>query len=116
MLDYVKLPEIMKAHGVDQFLIDELNVNGLGQDIAKEAEEQNGKVSYRNFLTWLNVQLCGMTIIDGLCQQFPSVEILEHYNDYYKLRVPKGDKTIGFVFGLIEDKKDTYKISEYSVS
>jgi hypothetical protein len=44
------------------------------------------------------------------------VEILEHYNDYYKMRVPRGDKSIGFIFGLIEDKKDLIKITEYSVS
>lgn len=44
------------------------------------------------------------------------MEILEHYNDYYKMRVPRGEKSIGFVFSLIENKKEQYKISEYSAS
>ena len=42
--------------------------------------------------------------------------MLEHYVDYYKLRVPKKDKTIGFLFGMIENKKSDFAIAEYSVS
>lgn len=57
-----------------------------------------------------------MNIINQLCDQFKKVEILEHYNDYFKLRIPRGDKTIGFTFGYIEDQKAPLKISEYSVS
>jgi hypothetical protein len=57
-----------------------------------------------------------MNIIQGLCEDFDTVEVLEHYNDYYRLRVPRGEKSIGFVFGLIENKKELYKINEYSVS
>jgi len=57
-----------------------------------------------------------MKIINGLCDDFGQVEILEHYNDYYKMRVAKGDKSIGFVFSLIENKREEYLISEYSAS
>ena len=57
-----------------------------------------------------------MAIVKQLVEQFESVEILEHYNDYFKLRVPRGDKSIGFVFGMIEGRKEEFKISEYSVS
>ena len=42
--------------------------------------------------------------------------MLEHYNDYYKIRVPRQDKSIGYVFGMIETQKEIYGISEYSVS
>jgi hypothetical protein len=73
-------------------------------------------VSIENFLTWVYIELAGMGIINGLCAEFATVEILEHYSDYYKLRVPRGDKSIGFVFGLIEGQKENFKISEYSVS
>ena len=54
--------------------------------------------------------------MNGLCEEFANVEILEHYSDYYKLRVPRGDKSIGFVFGMIEGRKEEFSISEYSVS
>ena len=44
------------------------------------------------------------------------MEILEHYSDYFKLKVDKSDKSIGFLFGLIESCKTDFEISEYSVS
>ena len=43
------------------------------------------------------------------------LSFLEHYNDYYKFRVPRLNKSIGYVFGMIEDKKESFGISEYSV-
>lgn len=73
-------------------------------------------MNYKNFLNWLYIEQHGIKIIEELGGNFESVEILEHYNDYFKLRVPRGDKSIGFVFGLIEDKKDYFMINEYSVS
>jgi hypothetical protein len=57
-----------------------------------------------------------MKIIEALVETFNSAEILEHYNDYYKIRVPRGDKSIGFVFSYIENKKQEFNISEYSAS
>ena len=82
----------------------------------KEAEESDGRVHLKNFLVWLNVELYGQIIIKGLVENFHQVELLEHYNDYYKMRVPRQDKSIGYVFGMIEDQKELYGISEYSVS
>lgn len=69
-----------------------------------------------NALNWIYIEEAGMKIINELVKEFPSVEILEHYSDYYKLRIPRGDKSIGFVFGFIEGRKQDLKISEYSVS
>ena len=117
--DYTKfddLQSLMRSKQVDEFLIQQLTATGLGSDLVKEAEESKGFVSYKNFINWLYIEQCGLRIIEGLSEDFGVVEILEHYNDYYKIRVPRGDKTIGYVFGLIEDKKELYKISEYSVS
>ena len=42
-------------------------------------------------------------MLEEFCSRFDNVEILEHYNDYFKMRVPRADKSIGFIFGLIED-------------
>lgn len=58
----------------------------------------------------------GVKIIDILAQIFAQVELLEQCADYYKLKVPRQDVTIGYLFGLIEDKKDVNNISEYSVT
>jgi len=40
-----------------------------------------------------------------LTEIFSRVEMLEQCGDFYKLRVPKENKTIGWLFGQIEDKK-----------
>lgn len=116
LVTYDSLPGLMKSKMVDDFLINELRSCGLGDDLYKEQLELGGKVSYKNFLNWLYIEQAGMGIINGLCNDFETVEILEHYNDYYKMRVPRGEKSIGFVFGMIESKKEEFKISEYSVS
>jgi len=44
------------------------------------------------------------------------VEVLEQYNEYFRLRVLKQDKSIGFVFGLMESNKERFNINEYSAS
>ena len=105
----------MEDKKCDPFLIKEIKMGGLGEDLVKE-EVENGFIDIHNFILWEYVEQAGLNIVNVLCEQFPSVEILEHYNDYYKLRIPKGDKTIGFVFGFIEGQKQALKISEYSVS
>ena len=105
----------MQDKKCDQFLIQEIKQGGLGDDLIKE-EAENGFIDIQNFLLWEYIEQAGLNIINTLCEQFPSVEILEHYNDYFKLRIPKGEKTIGFVFGFIEAQKADLKISEYSVS
>jgi len=47
---------------------------------------------------------------------FANAELLEQCGDFYKLRVPREDKTIGFLFGQIESQKEAMNIQEYSVS
>jgi len=44
------------------------------------------------------------------------VELIEQCADFFKFRIPKDDKTIGYLFGNIEDRKTDLNISEYSVS
>lgn len=101
---------------IDEHLIHELRLGGFGNDLIKEAEEYHGKVSLKNFVNWLYVEQNGLKIIEGLVEEFGTIEVLEHYNDYYKFRVPRGEKSIGFVFSLIENKKTDFNISEYSAS
>ena len=115
-IQFEQVKPLLKSKLVDPFLISELRYNGLGNDLCLEADEHQGLIETHNLLQWIYVEQAGMQIINGLCDDFGQVEILEHYNDYYKMRVPRGEKSIGFVFSLIENKKEQYKISEYSAS
>ena len=58
----------------------------------------------------------GLLIIRALAEVFGSVEVLEQFNEYFKLRVLRQDKSIGFVFGLMESNRDRFYIAEYSAS
>ena len=49
----------MRMRGINEFLVAEIRPDGLGSDIYKEAEEYEGSVSTKNFLTWLNTELFG---------------------------------------------------------
>lgn len=115
-IHFDQVEPLLRSKMIDPFLINELRYGGLGNDLVCEADEHDGHIECHNLLNWIYVEQAGMRIINGLCDDFGQVEILEHYNDYYKMRVPRGSKSIGFVFSLIENKREEYKISEYSAS
>ena len=48
---------------------------------------------------YLFVQINGFKFLTLLAKIFPHVEMLEMCGFFYKLRVPRNDKTIGFLFG-----------------
>lgn len=51
-----------------------------------------------------------------LSKSFDKIEMIEKFGNYMRVRVARLDKTIGSVFGLIQQMKKRYDISEYSVS
>ena len=61
------------------------------------------------------VQTNGFKFITELAKEFQQVEVIEQCGDFYKIRVPREDKTIGHVFGMIEQKKNDLNIQEYGV-
>ena len=81
-----------------------------------EAEAMNGDVRLKNLLEYLNSQEQGFRIIDWVCRNFAQVELLEQCGEFFKLRVPTEDKTIGWLFGRLESEKNNLGIQEYSVT
>lgn len=51
-----------------------------------------------------------------MCRNFKQVEMLEQCGEFFKLRVPKEEKTIGWLFGQLEHEKHRLGIQEYNVS
>jgi hypothetical protein len=51
-----------------------------------------------------------------LVETFENVELVEHIDSHFCFKVPKGNKTIGFFFGYLEDLKSKYMIDEYGAS
>jgi hypothetical protein len=58
----------------------------------------------------------GGMMVEKLESMFTTVEILEHYNNSYVFKVSRDNYSIGYLFGMMEDIKSEYSISEYSVS
>ena len=106
----------MKEEGIPEIVADEISQKGLGSELFFEAKQHKGKVATRNMFIWMQVQKYGQIIVQKLLENFDQVEVLEHYNTYFKFRVERKDKSIGFIFGLIENSKNESKILEYSVS
>ena len=42
--------------------------------------------------------------------------MIEHYNSFFKYRIERGEKTLGFFFGFMESLKKEIKFEEYAVS
>ena len=109
------LMELMNAQGVDAFLLQGIAAAGSGSEIYQE-QRATGVVTVTQVLQWLHTETYGLAVLKFLAREFQEVEILEHVADFYRLRVPRGEKTIGYAFGVVEDAKAALRISEYSVS
>lgn len=57
-----------------------------------------------------------MIVMELFQSMFVSVELLEHYYNSYLVKVSRDNYSIGFLFGMMEEQKANYEISEYSVS
>ena len=75
----------------------------------------NGEVRLSALLQYLFVQMNGFKFISLLAREFSQVELIEQCGDFYKIRVPRDDKTIGYLFGQIEANKQDMNIQEYGV-
>ena len=98
-------------------ILDQINKDGLGSDLSLEENlDPNNQVRLQSLIQFFYTQQYGFQFIEFLAKQFEQVELLEQCSDFYKIRVPKEDKTIGYIFGLLEGQKETYAIAEYGVS
>jgi hypothetical protein len=57
-----------------------------------------------------------LSCIAVLTETFAEVEMLEHYGNYVRVRVQRLGRSIGSVFGLVEQMKGPHEIENYSVS
>jgi len=119
---YAKMSiSMFKEHlGYKQFpewLMMEITTGGLGDELLREAKSnKQGLVRILHMIEWLHVIQHVLKIVKTLAFEFGTVEILGHHNSQFKFRVLRHNKSIGFLFGLIEDKKEEFAISEYSAS
>ena len=78
--------------------------------------EKTGFVPATRILRWVEMVVESFKIIKELVDEFETVELIEHLDSRFTFRVPKGDKTIGFFFGYLENLKSIYNVDDYSAS
>lgn len=62
------------------------------------------------------IETQGNNAIDYLETKFQKLLVLEHYGNSWTIKVSRDDYQIGFIFGLLQDMKTKFNISEYSAS
>ncbi len=86
-------------------MLAQIKEGGIGSDLYFEAQIGGGTVRVKNFVNYIYTLHMGIQVITVLTRQFKQVDLIEQCSDYFKFRVPREDKTIGYLFGLIEDNK-----------
>lgn len=95
-------------------LTDEFDNKNLGLSMQLKSE---GSVSRDLFISWVITENRGKSILKLLRNEYKTVEIVEHYLSSFKYRVAKqDDKSLGFLFSLVENSKKSHKIAEYAIS
>lgn len=69
-----------------------------------------------NLVTFIYTMNYGFKILKLLVSQFEQVELIEQCGDFFKFRLPREDKTTGYLLGLIENSKEEFRLAQYSVS
>ncbi|CAI2386299.1 unnamed protein product [Moneuplotes crassus] len=82
----------------------------------KSDVEKDGSISMISLCQWALLEESGCLIKDELEKSNTECKILEHHNNFYKFRLERGLKSLGFYFGFMEKLKQKVNFSEYGVS
>ncbi len=96
-------------------LIEDLATDGVGAEFFHQLNEGR-MVNAEEFIRWQFTETQGNNLLDYLEPMFKEFHILEHYGTTWKLKVSRDAYSIGYLFGIFEDFKTKYDISEYSIT
>ena len=97
-------------------LYDEISKYGSGAALHVQLQAEK-KILPASLVEWFMITAAGDAILEFLKQIDPNVKLVEQYFTFYKFQLQKSEATsIGYLFGLIEDNKESLEISEYSLS
>ena len=96
--------------------IDELKPGRLGERLFKSIT-LNGEINIGALLNWVFFVENALKFIQVGKQYFQQIMLSEHIENNFLFRLKKGNETksIGFFFGLFEEKKDECNVTEYTI-
>ncbi|CAI2386282.1 unnamed protein product [Moneuplotes crassus] len=77
---------------------------------------RDGSISLLSLCQWALLEESGYLVREELQKNTSDCKILEHYNNFYKFRIERGAKSLGFFFGFMESLKTRIDFEEYGVS
>lgn len=93
----------------------ELDPNGSGAEFV-ELEQRGAAIVPEEFFRWVFIETKGNALVDQLEARFSECAVIEHYNNSWKIKTSRDSYSIGFLFGMMEDIKPQFEVSEYQVS
>jgi len=89
---------------------------GIGFAYVDVLEKSKATLQPQDFISWQFTQSNGQKFLDFIMEKIPSAQLVECFGNSWKIKMDKEDFTIGYLFGLMEDNKAQFEVSEYSVS
>ena len=91
-------------------------IKGLGHKLMKEIS-MRGRVPCTKIISWCYYIESALKVVDKVKKHFPDVILSENVENSFLFKVKKGEgkKSIGFLFGIVEEAKDECHIEEYSI-
>jgi len=78
--------------------------------------ERDGTITTLSLCEWALLEDAGLFTKESLEKNTTSCQVLEHYNNFFKFRIERGAKSLGFFFGFMENLKSQINFEEYGVS
>ena len=89
---------------------------GVNQYVNLAADVNKDSIKVVSLLQWALLEDAGLYVMQKLSEETNNWFVLEHYNNFFKFRIEKGDRSLGFFFGFMEKLKSDINFDEYAVS
>ena len=109
------LEQLLKTYGLEKYY-GQIQKELLGGKIFEELEFK-GHISFDKILLWIYYLKNALGMIKVIMNYFNEIYCVEHGENKFIFKIKrnkiKGEKSIGFLFGLIEENKEKYNIEQY---
>ena len=114
-IDLNSLEEILKFYRLDKYYR-QIKKELLGGKILEELELR-GYILFDKVLLWIYYLKNVLGILKIIMNYFNEIYCVDYRDNNFEFKIKRnkieGEKTIGFLFGLIEDNKSKYNIGQY---
>ena len=116
-IDINGLDDFLEKYGLNKYRI-LLKKKNFGRKIMEEMKLKE-IISANRIVLWLYYLKCVLGIIKLIKVHFEEIICVDYDDNNFNFKIKrnkkKDEKTIGFLFGLIEDNKNEFKIGFYSL-